>query len=187
VVTKKEREESLLTYFDALSAKLPLVEFYRTTFPTNAMKLVVANLYAEVTKLLDEALIYYRSGRLGKLVDAVLQPTETKFQKCISQIDAEVKKLEDLKNVAHEAQTTDIKDVVTETSRGALCISSFFSSYVLQAPLIDDYIVTTRLYDNFEKATMAIGISMESFGNRLNGLESKISCKAIRLTYTGRV
>jgi hypothetical protein len=118
VVLKKDREESLLQYLESLSSKLPLMEFYRTTFPTNAMKLAVANIYAEVTKLLDEALIYYRSGRLGKLVDAVLQPAESKFSKHISQIDVEVKKVEDLKNVAHEAQTVDIKESVTKTGKG---------------------------------------------------------------------
>ncbi|ETS86640.1 hypothetical protein PFICI_00468 [Pestalotiopsis fici W106-1] len=152
VVTKKDREESLLMYLEALGSKLPLVEFYRNAFPTNAMKLAVANLYAEVTKLLDEALLYYRSGRLGKLVDAVLQPTEPKFQKSMDQIDAEVKKMQDLKDVAHEAQTIDIKDTVTGNAKAI-----------------------SRLHENFEKATIAIGISMELISERMTGLESQVS------------
>lgn len=34
------------------------------------------------------------------------------------QIEVEVKKLEDLKNVAHEAQTADIQSIVTQTGQG---------------------------------------------------------------------
>ena len=66
VVTKKEREESLTEYLHSLSTQLPMIEFYRTAFPTNAMKLVVANLFVEIMTLLDEALVYYRSGRLSR-------------------------------------------------------------------------------------------------------------------------
>jgi hypothetical protein len=65
VVTKKEREESLLGYLHSLGHLLPLVQFYKETFPTDRMKLAVAKIYAGVMKLLDEALVYYRSGRLG--------------------------------------------------------------------------------------------------------------------------
>lgn len=36
----------------------------------------------------------------------------------MAQIEMEVKKLEDLKNVAHEAQTADIQSIVTQTGKG---------------------------------------------------------------------
>lgn len=36
----------------------------------------------------------------------------------MAQIEVEVKKLEDLKNVAHEAQTADIQSIVTQTGQG---------------------------------------------------------------------
>jgi hypothetical protein len=65
VVTKKEREEFLWQYLELLSRKLPLIEFYRTVYPTDEMKLAVARIFVEITKLLDEALVYFRSGRLG--------------------------------------------------------------------------------------------------------------------------
>jgi hypothetical protein len=66
VVTKKEREESLLESIEFVGGLLPVVEFYKTIFPTNAMKDTVATLYVEIMNFLDEALIYYRSGRLGE-------------------------------------------------------------------------------------------------------------------------
>jgi len=67
VVTKNDREEALMENLEALASKLPVVEFYRSTFPTNGMKLAVANIFSEVTRLLEEAIIYYRSSRTGQL------------------------------------------------------------------------------------------------------------------------
>ncbi|KAK8001641.1 hypothetical protein PG991_013863 [Apiospora marii] len=118
VVTKSDREEALMTYLETMASKLPVAEFYRSAFPTAAIKIVVANIFSEMMKLLDQALVYYRSPRLGKLVDAVIQPTESKFKKYISQIDMEVQKLADLKNIAHEAQAIDIHEMVTQTGKG---------------------------------------------------------------------
>lgn len=47
-----------------------------------------------------------------------MRPVESKIQRCMAQIEVEVKKLEDLKNVAHEAQTADIQSIVTQTGQG---------------------------------------------------------------------
>ncbi|KAK8040997.1 Vegetative incompatibility protein HET-E-1 [Apiospora phragmitis] len=118
VVTKSDREEALMTYLETLAAKLPVVEFYKSAFPTTAIKIAVANIFSEMMKLLDEALVYYRSPRYGKLVDAIIQPTESKFKKYMSQIDIEVQKLADLKDIAHEAQAIDIHEMVTQTGKG---------------------------------------------------------------------
>lgn len=57
VVTKKDREESLLGYISAVSARLPLLDFYRGVFPTSAMKASVARLYVHVMQLLDKAVV----------------------------------------------------------------------------------------------------------------------------------
>ncbi|KAK8047868.1 hypothetical protein PG996_015932 [Apiospora saccharicola] len=117
VVTKSDREEALLAYLEAMASKLPVAEFYRSAFPTTSIKIAVANIFSEMMKLLDEALAD-RASTLGKLVDAVIQPTESKFKKYISQIDMEVQKLADLKNIAHEAQAIDIHEMVTQTGKG---------------------------------------------------------------------
>jgi hypothetical protein len=71
-VTKREREESLISYIQTLSAQLPLVDFYKTIFPTNPMKMSVARIYVQIMSLLDEALAYYRGGRLSMLLGTVL-------------------------------------------------------------------------------------------------------------------
>ena len=133
-MTKNEREEELMMYLETLANKLPVAEFYRTAYPTNAIKQAVAGIFCAVMQFLDEALIYYRSFRLGlypardkadqtdssvaKLFDAVVQPTETKFKAYISHIDAEVRKLEDWKTIAHEAQALDMHETVTHTGKG---------------------------------------------------------------------
>jgi hypothetical protein len=134
VVAKKEREDSLNAYIKSLSAQLPLVSFYRETYPTIAMKLVVAKIFSDVLKLLEEALVYYRNGRLskhpvsyslsqtsfasGKLVDAVLQPTEHKFDVYISSIEAEKRKLDELTKVANTAVIVNVQDIVKDTGKG---------------------------------------------------------------------
>lgn len=50
---------------DNLASKLPVIDFYDTTFPTSQMKFTISKVYAEVMGFLDNALSYYRGGRLG--------------------------------------------------------------------------------------------------------------------------
>ncbi|KAL1877962.1 hypothetical protein Daus18300_002316 [Diaporthe australafricana] len=152
VVTQNDREEALMESLDKLSAKLPVIEFYNTTFPTGEMKLVVARIYAAVMGLLDEALNYHRNSRLAKLTDAIIRPVESKIQKCIGQIAVEVKKLEDLKNVAHEAQTADIQTIVTQTGQDLSALS-----------------------DDFHKVSVTLGFGMEFLHKRLLNVESTVS------------
>ena len=66
MVTKKDREESLLSHIESISQRLPLADFYEKTFPTNDMKAAVARLYAHIMKILDEALIFYRAWKLSE-------------------------------------------------------------------------------------------------------------------------
>jgi hypothetical protein len=64
-VTKKDREESLLSYIQDIVSQLPLMDFYQNIFPTNPMKICVARIYVQIMSLLDEALAYYRGGKLS--------------------------------------------------------------------------------------------------------------------------
>ena len=65
MVTKKEREETLMTFISSLADRLPVVEFYPNVFPTYDMKRAVASIYVGMTKLLEDALIYFRGGKLS--------------------------------------------------------------------------------------------------------------------------
>ncbi|KAH8883296.1 hypothetical protein GQ53DRAFT_753005 [Thozetella sp. PMI_491] len=146
VVTRKDREDSLTTYIESISTQLPLAEFYKTVFPTNSMKACVARIYSHIMKLLDEALIYYRSWRLGKLVDAVLQPA-SKFDVHITKINGELKVLNELKDAGHIAQTADMMEIVSGTG-----------------------VVIQKLYRNFESQASAIGTSMDIINTKLDNL-----------------
>jgi hypothetical protein len=65
-VTKKDREESLGAYIENIGVRLPLMDFYKTVFPTDALKASVAQIYMHIMRLLDEAIVYYRSWRFSK-------------------------------------------------------------------------------------------------------------------------
>lgn len=54
-----------MEHMDKLAAKLPVIDFYNTRFPTAKMKRTVSKLYAEVMSFFDNALSYYHGGRLG--------------------------------------------------------------------------------------------------------------------------
>lgn len=66
---------------------------------------------------MNEAIVYYRSNQLRQLRDAVLRPAETKFDKIIQCIEAEVDKLHELKDAAHVAQQDGIMEVVESTGQ----------------------------------------------------------------------
>ena len=117
VFKRKETMESLLAYIQRLSVRLPIVDFYGKVFPSNGMKLVVVSIYVEILNLLNEATVYYRSNHLRQLRDAVLRPVETKFDKCMQRIEAEVEKLHEMKDAAHVAQQADIKEFLESTGQ----------------------------------------------------------------------
>lgn len=117
VFKRKETQESLLAYIQKLSSRLPIVDFYGKVFPSNGMKILVVSIYVEILNLLNEAIVYYRSNHLRQLRDAVLRPVETKFDKCIQRIEAEVEKLFELKEAARVAQQADFKELLESTGQ----------------------------------------------------------------------
>jgi hypothetical protein len=112
VFKRKETQESLLAYIQKLSVRLPIVDFYAELFPSYRAKKIVVSIYVEILNLLNEAIVYYRSNHLRQLRDAVLRPVETKFDKCIHRIEAEIDKLHELKDAAHIAEQSDTKEIV---------------------------------------------------------------------------
>ena len=117
-ITKRKREEALGAFIETLASRLPIASLYSEVYPTSAMKAAVASVYTEVMRFLDAALVYYRSGRLGKLVDAVIQPVEVKLNPYADAIEAAVRNIESLKDAALAAQINDIKDNLQDTGRG---------------------------------------------------------------------
>lgn len=67
VAIRNEKEANLSDFLIRFSHTLPLVEFYRTVFPTNEMKTVVASMYIEIVDLLERATKYYCLGSLGTI------------------------------------------------------------------------------------------------------------------------
>lgn len=97
VVTKNDREEALMEHLVKLAAKLPVIDFYNTTFPTPKMKVTIANLYSEVMNFLDNALSYYHGGRLGlylvkevyvDLCEWLLTQRHSEARRCIASHEA---------------------------------------------------------------------------------------------------
>lgn len=117
VVTKKEREDSLLSHLENMQRHLPLAEFYSSLFPTNQMKECVAKVYVAIMKMLEDALGYYRSGKLGKIMDAIFQP-EAKFDDQVKVVEREVQKLHTLKEAGHIAQSADMHRIISNTGQG---------------------------------------------------------------------
>lgn len=127
VVTKKEREDALLKLIDSISSCLPIAEFYKTIFPSNAIKASVARIYAHMTKILDEALVYFRGWRFSRLVDAFLNHA-SKFDDLLADLDAEFTTMHELKDASHIVQTASIMDVVTSTGRAVHDLHSEFTN-----------------------------------------------------------
>ncbi|KKY29196.1 hypothetical protein UCRPC4_g00102 [Phaeomoniella chlamydospora] len=123
--------------------------FYKTVFPTNAIKASVARIYVHIMKLLDEAVVFYRGGKLSKLVDAVLQPTN-KFSAFVSDIEDEIKVLNALKDAEHVAQAANMMEVVSGTGH-----------------------IVARMYENVESQSVAVGTSMEILNTKLDLLTAQ--------------
>jgi len=155
VVARRDREDSILVHLEALSVTLPPIDFYQMEQQTSAMKIVATNLYVEVVKFLEEALIYYRSGRLGKIVDAVLGPTEAKFKACVLNIEKEMKKMEDPANLPDDGPTVETKNA---TQQGKMLL---------------------KLFESVEQSTEALTTSVEMLSDRLTVVENRLKGSTI--------
>ena len=124
--------------------------FYREVFPTNALKVTVASIYAGLMSFLDEVLIYYRSGRFGKIIDAVIQPAESKFEKHIKDIELSIEKMNSLKDAAHVAQQNDMQELLKDTGH-----------------------VVARMFQNFECAAVAMGSSIAMIDQKIDVIRSQ--------------
>jgi hypothetical protein len=151
-VNKRKQQELLTGHLQALKQTLPLCEFYREVFPTNQMKMTLARMYVHVLGFLEEAVIYYRSGRLGKLVDAVMLSGEDRFAQHIALITAQAEKLRELRDAGHVAQQSDMKTLLGNTSE-----------------------VVGHLYEGFEDFATAIGASLMVLDQKSHDLEQKMS------------
>lgn len=89
----------------------------------------------------------------------------SKFEHFISNIDAEVKKLQALRDAGHVAQTTDMMELMSETS-----LSRSISLMPREDFLIRCVAVVARMYQNFESQSNAIGTSMEMVNTKLENL-----------------
>ena len=128
-----------MSYIQILSSQFPLVDFYKTVFPTNTMKIYVAKIYVQINYEFAwrsfGLLSWWKSQyachpipqfeglpkkNVDKILDAITHP-RSKFEPCISDIEAELKKLHDLRDAGHVAQTTDnMLELMSETSLGKL-------------------------------------------------------------------
>jgi hypothetical protein len=54
----------------------------------------------------------------GKIVDAIFKPVEYDFDGYFSNIECQTKRLKELAQAAHIAQTNDMKDIVDDTGVG---------------------------------------------------------------------
>ena len=59
------------------------------------------------------------------MVDAVIQPTESKFSKYVEQIELSLEKMNNLKDAAHVAQQNDMQDTVKDTGHSTLTRSNW--------------------------------------------------------------
>ena len=54
----------------------------------------------------------------GKLIDAIFKPVKYDFDIYMSNIECQTKRMKDLAQAAHVAQTNDMKDLVEDTGVG---------------------------------------------------------------------
>jgi hypothetical protein len=88
----------------------------------------------------------------------------SKFEESIGNIDIDLKKLHALRDAGHVAQTTDMMELMSETSLGKIVISLYAIC------LTGCIIVVARMYQNFESQSNAIGTSMEMVNTKLESL-----------------
>ena len=61
----------------------------------------VASLYASFSKFLGKALRCYAKSKLASVIEAFAFPWEAKFQKVVGQIDAQIRRIQELASASH--------------------------------------------------------------------------------------
>ena len=103
----------------------------------------------------------------------------SKFEACISHIEAESKKLHALRDAGHVAQTTDMLELMSETSLGKL-VEDVIVIQIINVRTFLTWLhkVVARMYENFESQSNAIGTSLEMVNTKLEALLGQTNRKS---------
>lgn len=94
---------------------LPLNRPSLILYPTACMQEAVARLYAHILKFFQQALKWYKAGKLSHSLNSVIRPWSVSFQDNVDAIIAEATKLRELTDMASKAELRDTHLEVLET------------------------------------------------------------------------
>ena len=100
-VNHAKLKENVESYLIAIGERLGLVNQLVCYSPTDKMVEAVALLYASFSKFLVTALRCYSKCRLSSIVDALRFPWETKFEKLVTLMDLQFRRIQDLAHASH--------------------------------------------------------------------------------------
>ena len=100
-INHSKLKENVESHLISIGGQLGIVNQLMAYSPTDNMVEAVALLYESFSKFLGKALRCYTKSKLASVIDAFGFPWEAKFQKVVTQIESQVKRIQEISTTNH--------------------------------------------------------------------------------------
>ncbi|KAK0636782.1 hypothetical protein B0T17DRAFT_89961 [Bombardia bombarda] len=123
-VSRKDKNDSVLGIIISLSEDIHVFEAHANMFPTDEMKITLAELYIHTADLLWRLARYYSHGIFVQLTDALLPRAKYNFDLYRQNIAKTAERLKMLCDTGHAAEQKYIKDRIDDVDSGLRQLAS---------------------------------------------------------------
>lgn len=106
--------ETLTKGLSQIAGALPRIQLSALLFPTDAMKLALAEIYAAIIQFLVRANEWFKESRLLRVVHSFTRPTELRYDDVLQDIETATKNFESIAITAAHAEQRDMHLLMLE-------------------------------------------------------------------------
>ncbi|KAH7325687.1 hypothetical protein B0I35DRAFT_116819 [Stachybotrys elegans] len=117
VINHEEKIHALAKACSRIAEVLPRTHLVLVLYPSDDMKIAVAQLYRLIMVFVQAAVCWYKQGRLAHAWSAIAKPWALSFQSHVKDIDEQARLIDELSSVALKAEVRHAHNEITEARK----------------------------------------------------------------------
>lgn len=117
MVNHEEKISQLSKACSKIADILPRTQLTSILYPTKGMKSAVAQLYASIMKFVQEAIRWYKQGKIAHAWNSITKPWALSFEHHAQDIDEQARRVDDLSGDALKAEVREAHSEIREARK----------------------------------------------------------------------
>lgn len=117
VMNHEEKISQLSKACARIADILPRTQLTLILYPTKGMKSVVAQLYSSIMKFVQEAIRWYKQGKVAHTWNSIAKPWALSFEANVQEIDEQARRVDDLSRDALKAEVREAHCEIKEARK----------------------------------------------------------------------